>query len=294
MKLSTSTNLLFLRPDGRVFPLPEAMELMRDAGFIYQDLNFYDWCTTEGSPYMTEKWQEWLEGVLDAKDRLGVQYDQSHAYFFEFLSHELDSSEKERQQEQVLRSLFCCKQLGVKTAVVHPCTVYGTDHMVADSKEANIRYFNDLLEKTKDSNIVLAIENMVDLTMYPTRKYCAVPEELVDLVDSMNDPRIKICWDFEHGDIMQQDQPRIIRMLGQRLAATHVSEQHGWKELYLMHRLPLFGKIEWKPIMEALKDIRYSECFSYEAHNYLNVLPDSCIKPALQVAYLVGEYLMSM
>lgn len=294
MKLSTSTNLLFLRPDGHIFPLPEAMELMREAGFLYLDLNFFDWCTTPGSPYMTEQWRNWLESVLEANERLGVTYEQAHAYFFDFLSPDLDDSQKSAQQAEVLRSLDCCHQLGVKTAVIHPYTLFASNRMVADSKEANIRYIEGLLESTHRSNIVLAVENMVDLDIYPVRKYCSVPEELADLVDTINDPRVKICWDFEHGDIMGQNQPSIIRMLDSRLAATHVSEQHGYKQLHLLHRLPLSGKIQWKPIMDSLREIRYQGCFSYEAHNYLNFLPDTCIKPALQIAYLVGNHLLAL
>jgi len=294
MKLSTSTNLLFLRPDGRIFPLPEAMALMREAGFTYLDMNFYDWSTTPGSPYMTGDWQRWLDGVLEARERLGIRYEQSHAYFFNFLDPALDRERWQHQQDQVLRSLDCCRQLGVKTAVIHPCTVFGSQRMTEDSKQANIRYIEGLLEATYRSGIVLAVENMVDRDIYPIRKYCAVPEELVELVDAVGDPRVKICWDFEHGDIMGQDQPSVLRLLGDRLAATHVSEQHGWGELYLLHRLPLTGKIQWAPILAALREIGYQGCFSYEAHNYLNALPDTCIQPALEIAYRVGEHLMTL
>ena len=294
MKLSTSTNLLFLRPGGMICPLPEAMQLMCEAGFDTLDMNFYDWGTTPGSPYLTENWNEWFERVCEAKDRIGVCFEQAHAYFFDFAAEGLDRNAWLAQQERVVRSIRCASALGAKVVVTHPSTVYGTASMMKDSKECNVRYFNDLLERTRDLNVVIAVENMVDVKTYPKRKYCASPEELADLIDTIHDPRIKICWDFEHGDMMREDQPQVVRMFGERLAATHVSEQHGAYDPDLMHLLPLFGKIRWKPIMDALREINYQGCFSFEAHNYLNVLPDTCIETGLRLAYQVGEYLMAL
>ena len=73
-----------------------------------------------------------------------------------------------------------------------------------------------------------------------------------------------------------------------------MSEQHGFSDLSKLHRLPMSGSIQWEPIMKALREIDYRGCFSYEVNNYLCFLPDSCIEPALRVAYLVGQHLMNM
>lgn len=294
MRLSTSTNLLFLRPDQSIYPIDRAMEAIFRAGFREMDMNFYDWATTPGSPYLEGDWQGWLELVLETQRRLGIVFSQSHAYFYDFANEGMGEEERRRCEEQTLRSIRCARAMGVKTLVVHPCTVLGADNMVRASKEANIRYYGQLLEETADYGVTFAIENMWDADIAPRRKYCAVPEELVDLVDSLGDPRIGICWDFEHGDLMGQDQPAVIRYLGRRLKATHVSEQHGFSDLGKLHRLPLSGNIRWQPIMEALRDIGYDGCFSYEVNNYMNFLPDSCIPEALRVACLVGQHLMGM
>lgn len=293
MLLSTSTNLLFLRPDGHIFPVADAMEKICAAGFRELDMNYYDWVTTPGSQYAEGDSAGWLETVLTTQKRLGVSFHQSHAYFFDFADASMSQETYNAQQEQVLRSIHCSEKMGTQVLVVHPCTVYGTDYLVRDSKECCLRYFNDLLERTQRYGVTFAIENMVESNISPLRKYCASPEELVDLVDTIHDPRIGICWDFEHGDLMKQDQPRVIRMLGKRLRATHVSEQHGFDDnLNRLHRLPMSGEIQWPQIMRALREISYQDSFSFETHNYMNFLPDSCIEPALCIAYLVGEHLM--
>ena len=294
MILSTSTNLLFLRPDHRIYPIDLSMEAIFRAGFTEQDMNFYDWATTPGSPYMGDGWQEWLELVLETQRRLSVSFCQSHAYFYDFADTGMDESERAYHEEQVMRSIRCAQAMGVRTLVVHPCTVLGSEWPVKKSREKNIRYYTELLEKTHDYGVTFAIENMWDADISPGRKYCAAPEELMELVDAIHDERIGICWDFEHGDLMGQDQPAVIRALGKRLKATHVSEQHGFTDLRKLHRLPLSGNICWRPIMEALHETGYDGCFSYEANNYMCFLPDSCIEHGLRMAYLVGEYLMGL
>ncbi len=295
MKLSTSTNLLFLRPDGNIYDPKKAVHKIVQAGFCTLDFNFYDWVITKGSPYMEHDGDSWLEEMAVQAQELGVSYQQAHAHFYNFTSDELSDEEHSWQQNQVVRSIKAAEKLGAKVVVTHPGTYVTPEGCYQRvSKEKNTRYFYDLLDATKDSKIKIAIENMTDIDVAPNRKYCAVPEELVELVDSINDKRIGICWDFEHGDLMSQNQPAIIHYLGKRLLATHVSDQHGYNPVYLTHRLPMTGTLNWKPIMAALCETGYEGCFSYEAHNYLNALPDCAIDSALRLAYDIGTYLMRL
>ena len=43
MKLSTSTNIVFERPDKSIMPMEDMMELAFAAGFDTFDISFYDW-----------------------------------------------------------------------------------------------------------------------------------------------------------------------------------------------------------------------------------------------------------
>lgn len=295
MKLSTSTNLLFLRPDGEIYPPEKAVEKIVKAGFRMLDFNFYDWVITKGSPYMATDGDAWLYTMAEQAQRLGVSYEQAHAHFYNFLSETLTDEEREWQQKQVIRTIKAAKILGAKVVVTHPATSYYAGGSYRDiSREKNREYFLRLLEETKDTDIRIAIENMTDVDTVPRRKYCAVPEEIVDLVDWIHDSRIGVCWDFEHGDLMKQDQPEVVRYLGKRLMATHVSDQHSHYPVHLTHRLPMTGTMDWEPIMRALYETGYDGCFSFEAHNYLNVLPDCAIDSALSLAHDIGNYLMTL
>ncbi len=293
MKLATSTNIVCDRPDGSVFDLEKTLKIASDAGFKRFDISFYDWALPH-SPFLTDKWESWIYGVANSASKLGVEFGQSHAYTFQFLKSNQSEEEFKYHQGLVERSLICCHILGSRISVTHPDTDRSGACIFKDSKEKNIEYFTKLLEFADKLGMSLAIENMCDVSSYPIRKYCNNAEELVDLVSAVNDERLGICWDFEHADIMKQDQAAALRLIGKYLMATHVSDTHSSTDDTLMHVMPLFGTVNWHEVMPVLTEIGYTGDFSFEAHNYANRLPDKLLPTAVKLAYEIGEYLMEL
>lgn len=293
MRLSTSTNILFARPGSRTVPLKETLRLASEAGFDRFDMCFYDW-VLPGSPFLTEGWRGWIEDTAQEMRRLGVSFGQCHAHFYDFLSPDMTEEEKKYQQELVLRSIECCAVLGAGVCVTHPETVRGDVCLISSSRKANYEYFSRLMEEAGRFGISLAIENMCDYSMAPLRKYCSSPEELVDLINTIHIPEIGICWDFEHGEIMRQDQRAALLHIGKRLMATHVSDTHSMTDASLMHVMPFFGNMDWEIIMKTLKEIGYQGDFSFEAHNYANRLPDEVLPTALKLSFEIGQHLLSL
>jgi len=292
MKLATSSNIVCERPDGSVFPLERTLQLASAAGFKRFDLNFYDWALPH-SPFLTDGWERWIHNVAEETSRLNIEFGQCHAYTYNFLDQRHTEEERNRHQMLVERSLYCCSLLGSTLCVTHPETAYGKVNLSAASKVGNLEYFNRLLEHASSYNMELALENMCDYAIAPLRKYCATAEELVDLVDAFEDSRIGVCWDFEHGDIMQADQRQALLYIGKRLKATHVSDTFSATDHDLMHVLPLFGKVDWKEAVTTLKEIGYEGDFCFEAHNFANRLPDELLETAMKLSYEIGQYLLS-
>ena len=293
MQLATSTNLLFARPDGSKATLEETLTQVSAAGFSVFDLNFYDW-SLPGSPFLGDDWERWIEDVVDTAARLGVRFGQCHAYFYNFLDQRLTEEQHLRHRQLQQRSLECCRRLGAHTCVLHPETVPGRVDYYDASIQANYDYFAPLLEQLKGMGMKLALENMCDYGIAPRRKFGAYPRELVELLERFGDESIGVCWDFEHADIMEQDQVQCLRILGRHLLATHVSDTYSKTDNTLMHVLPLTGTIRWEEVMPVLPEIGYDGDFAFEVHNYMNRLPDPLADTALRLAYQVGEYLMSL
>ena len=232
--------------------------------------------------------------MADSAAKLGVEFGQCHSYTFGFLNPNLSEEEYNYHQMLTKRSLECCSILGSKLCVTHPDTDFVAIDSIKSSRKKNMEYFKNLLEVASSYDMELAIENMCDFSIAPKRKFCATPEELVDFIDEFNDSRLGICWDFEHADIMKQDQRQSLLHIGDRLKATHVSDTHSLTDTDLMHVMPLFGTIQWKEVMKTLKEINYKGDFSFEAHNYANRLPDELIPTALKLSYEIGQYLMNL
>lgn len=293
MRLSTSTNLVFGRPDGTRATLEETLRLVSEAGFRVFDLNFYDW-SLPGSVFLTDGWEAWIQGIADYAKNLGVTFGQCHAYFYNFANRKASALEQERHSVLQERSLACCRILGAHTCVLHPETDFGAVDVTRASAMCNREHFLRLLDSPAMGGMRLAIENMCDFSIAPKRKFCAYPEELVSFVDSLGDARVGICWDFEHADIMEQDQAEALRYIGRRLYATHVSDTYSKTVSELMHVLPLTGTVDWAAVMPVLTEIGYAGDFSFEVHNFANRFPDALLSAALRLAHEVGVYLLSL
>ncbi len=215
MKLSTSSNIVFDRPEGPFFHMDRMMRYAKEAGFDTLDISFYDWALP-GSPFLTDEWKKWIDQVAEEKERLGMRFGQSHAYTYNFLSPALTPEERKHHEELTLRSIECCYILGSRLCVTHPLTlrsieccyilgsrlcvthpdtVYDSPRPMAVSEEKNAEYFRELLDKTARFDMAFAVENMCDITIAPKRKFGAYPEELVNLAKRVGDSRFGICWD---------------------------------------------------------------------------------------------------
>lgn len=291
MQLGTSTNLLCFRPDGSKADLTKTLQLVSEAGFKVFDLNFYDW-SLPGSLFLTDRWEAWIDQAAECAAKLGVRFGQCHGYFYPFLDPLMSEEEKAHHHMLQQRSLLCCRKIGAHTCVLHPETAAGMDG-VKKSFRGNREYFKPLVEQMEAWDMRLAIENMCDYSIAPRRKFGACPEELVELVNSFQSRRIGICWDFEHGDIMEINQKEALLYIGPLLYATHVSDTYSKTDNTLMHVLPMTGTVNWEEVMDTLAKIRYQGDFCFEVHNFINRLPDAVVPTALRLAYEIGEYLLS-
>ena len=290
MRLSTSTNIYFNRPDHTKAKIEESVRLCGEAGYRVMDMNFYD-CTSFKLPFVTDEWDSWIHGICDVADQYHIEFSQAHANFYNFCDPNAEN--KEFLDRMVLRSIDCAKILGVKWLVIHAGTDFASPHLVRSSKEKNIEYFKPVIEYAAKNNVGIAIENLWDLNIAPLRRYTTTAEELVDLVDAlhMDYENVGICWDVEHADIMKQTQVPALKMIGKRLKATHISDNVG---INYDHVLPFSGYTNWAEFMKLLKEIEYRGDFTYEIHRYTSQIPDALVPAALKYSVEVGNYLLSL
>lgn len=137
-------------------------------------------------------------------------------------------------------------------------------------------------------NVNLAFENMFDAKGH--RCFGTTAEELIELADSYNDPRVGVCWDIGHANRVYASQLRPIRLLGKRIIALHVDDNQGLAD---DHLLPFLGNIDWESIMPLWNEIGYKGDFVYEI-KMNNGMPEELKDLTAGFSYQVGQYLLSL
>lgn len=293
MILSTSTNIYCERPDGTVLPIRRTLEAAAQAGFDTFDMSFYEY-SYPGSQFLTDDWRAWAETILETAERLGLRFYQSHGYTYDFLDPELTQEQRRWQETLVRRSIDCCAMLGAKVLVTHVSPGRKLDCSPEQLRQYNRRYLRQLIDYADSRGMKVAIENQFYCDTAPEQMFFAFAQDIAEFVDSFGDPRLGVCWDFEHGAIMELDQPQVVDTLGHRLTATHVSDTVSKTFEPYMHVMPFTGLLDWKPIMQALGRIGYAGAFSFEAHNFLKKMPDELVETGLKFSHQIGRYLLSL
>lgn len=288
MRLGTSTTIAFNRPGGRKEEIPEVVRICAEAGYKVLDMNFHD-CANFSTPLLTDKWQWWVDKIADSAAKYGVEFSQSHLHFYEFFT--ADDDEAREKEEIIRRCMEGSAMLGVKWAVTHAATAWDAPDLRKQSLKGNVKYFTKKLELAEKLDMHIAIENLWDLNIAPKKRYTSTAEELLELVEAIDSERIGIAWDFEHASIMGQEQLPVLRMIGSRLKATHVSDQYG---ILADHQIPYFGETKWEEILPVLREINYEGDFVYETHRYTQNMPDELLLGALRFSVEVGDYLLNL
>ena len=85
--------------------------------------------------------------------------------------------------------------------------------------------------------------------------------ELTALLDRLEDDLFGVCLDVNHLMGRYAELPQVVRALGKRLIATHISDCDAVDE---KHWLPGKGVLDWPPFIQSLREIEYTGPFTYE------------------------------
>lgn len=290
MRLSTSTCIYFNRPDGSKAEITDSIELCAKAGYQVMDMNFHDCCMFD-TPFKKDGWMDWIYKIKETAQRCKIEFSQGHSHFYNFC----DSSIQNRDvlDEYIYRGIIGASILQIPWLVIHAATDFESSTPVKSSKEKTMEYLKPRLELAAKHNVGIAIENLWEMNISPKRRYTSNAEELVDLVDTLskNYDNVGVCWDVEHSGIMQQNLASELKLVGNRLKATHISDYLDVEE---DHILPYSGQMNWMEVMQALKAVKYEGDFTYEIHRYTMRLPKELVPSALKHSVEVGNYLLNL
>jgi len=141
------------------------------------------------------------------------------------------------------------------------------------SKRKNLEMVREWLGFARRFKVGIAVENMHDMIpdVPGRRSFGATPSDLLWLVQNTDPSLVGVCWDTCHAYVQRLDQYQAIKRLGKHLVHTHMNDNLSISE---EQHLTLFeGKVNWKNVMRALKEIKYEGLFNIEGGFSIGILP---------------------
>ncbi|MBQ8428948.1 MAG: sugar phosphate isomerase/epimerase [Clostridia bacterium] len=262
----------------------KAIEMIKTAGF-----DGYDYTMAEYNYdllFNNEKYLEYAKEIRRFADDLGISCLQAHA-----------PSPRMRTLEQVipcvpifLKAIEISAILGCKILVVHPGAF-----LTAEENKTHL--YDKLLPYAIEKGVIIATENMFkwkDETEKETvPAACGTALDFIEHIDLMNNGNFTACLDVGHAEMVNcEGAAYMIRQLGHnRVGALHIHDNDLYDDL---HTLPFVGKIDWEEVMQALKDINYQGCFTYENTAFFKAFPDELLLDCLRFSEKVGRFLINL
>ena len=289
MRLAISTCII-CDDEGKInkIPIEVSVKTCAEAGYKFLDAdlssNLY-----KDMPLTKNDWEGWTHNLRKLSDSLGVSFIQSHGHWSSGNTLDINGNCPDPEyDEYIRRSIIASEILGVSWMVLHPVLWPDSDGH-ADYRKS-FRYSLDFFAKwgefASSHNVGIAIENTYNSP--DVMRNCVRAEELIELVDTLNDPMVKICIDTGHAHLAGLNVPAYIRTVGNRLRVTHIADNHQNSD---EHFAPFNGTIPWREVMQALKEVEYDLGFVFEI--VLTSCYPACVQaPLVKFSYTLGEYLL--
>ena len=247
-----------------------AMRLVRDAGFDSVDFPFSIYSVGHRAPLMQENWRLWVKEVRQVSECLSLPITQAHAAWLQDIPSDFRYIPP---TELYYRTLEAAAMLECKHIVFHPVRLrerIDSFQLRQRIHDWNVRWFHDLVSTAERLGVYINLENTFDSRHLqrpedPPHPYTTA-EDMLQLLRDIGSNHIRLCLDTGHANNSGQDIPSMIRAFRSDLATVHLNDNYGYKRDSFsdLHLFPGEGNLAWKPIMDALKDIRFSGVMNIE------------------------------
>jgi len=203
-----------------------------------------------------------LNKVREFLEKEGIKAWQLHTRIDLNVAH-FDPIQRTQDVDAALRCLEIAHALNVPCAVIHPGGTQGyrSGKEREELLRLNVQAFKRLCERAEKFGLRVCLENMGGTGEGGGRSLGGYIFELQEIIDRVDSEALGICFDTSHANVMKLDLPEEIRACGDRLYATHISDNDGTAD---QHRMPFCGNIDWIGVIGALKEVGYAGLFNLE------------------------------
>lgn len=277
MLLSTEIDSFYKYGDNK-----SIVRLLKNGGFDACDFSMF--LNNHNDSFIDKaNYVELAKDLRKFADDEGMVFNQSHS---PFPSARINNEPYNvAQLDKLKRALEVSGILGVKNCVVHPCNDY--------SPEENAeRVYLPLLETAKAAGVTIALENMWN---WNNEKNCAAPAACSSPanfnahLDALPSEYFCACLDIGHAEMegVYTSAEEMILSLNNRLKAIHLHDNDKHND---NHKEPFSLKVDFAPIIAALKKINYSGDITFESNSFIANVPLELYPAAVTYLAAIGNY----
>lgn len=281
----------------RILGEEKSFTLWKKCGFDCIDYSMFQ-------PIDGEWMNQPMESMLAYYRKLRIEAETCGLSFHQMHSPYVAAGKKAEEWDStllpyVLKAIEVCGTLGAQHLVVHANPLRGGLYTHNGDKEMErlIRYFSQMIQKAREQNVVLCIENTsaLDANMSRCPTLTMFASSLNKLVDRLNElageKRFGVCLDIGHAGIDGACAADMVHGLAANLCCLHVHDNDGKTDQHLM---PYIGKTDVEGVCRALHEIHYQGDLTFECDNTLTRFPKALLPDAVQLQAQVGRYLASI
>lgn len=206
-------------------------------------------------------WQSLLQSYKSALENFGNEVA-IHGVFMDMVTASRDAKIVTIAKERILQNIEIAKYLGANIVTVcscfNPCIATGSPRYVDGYKQRQIKFWSEILESAKDSNLTLVFENLWE----------SEPAFVRDVLDGVNSKNFKALLDTGHANIFSKVSiERWVEVLADHLAYVHLNDNQGDFDSNLA---PGEGNIDWKKFFNKFKSYGLEPRICLEVEAYEN------------------------
>ena len=262
------------------------VKMLKDSGFTAYDFSFFNGWLKVVDALIADDYQAWFTDFRKFADGIGIACNQTHAPF-----PTMKKGEEEYNAEiflKIVRAIQASGILGAKVCVIHPCNDY--------TPEENAEMYLRFAPYARKANVKIGVENMWNWWHYGEADghvmpaACSHQEDFFAHMELLPKDVFVACVDIGHAEMMHAfgtDASKMIERLGNYMKAMHL---HDVDLVHDCHSLPFAQKIDYAPIIEALRKIGYEGDITLEADTFAPNVPKELLPSAARYAAAVAEY----
>ena len=259
----------------------EIIKLLKDSGFTAYDFSMF-----RPEHYAQDNYKEIAQDLRAYADEIGIVCNQTHAPFA--TARKGNEEYNKAMFPNIVRAIEISGILGAKVCVVHPCNDY--------TAEENKVLYESFAPYAKKAGVKIGVENMWNWYAWGQRDghvlpaACSHQDDYKKHMDLLDKEVFCANVDIGHAEMMHAygtDAVKIIETLGDYMQAMHLHDVDFWND---NHALPFTQKIDFEPIIKALKKINYKGDITLEAAHFFERLPKELMPATARYAAEVAKY----